>query len=404
MKKILYLAAFALCFMSCSDDDNGGDNNPRKDVNMPEASKPMMEQSADFAFKLFQTMGNETNEANEQVVLSPLSAAYALGMAANGAAGDTQKEILSAMGASDIDLEDVNNYYKTLLAELPKLDKRCRMEFANSIWTAKSLGILPSFQQLLNASYNAETAEYDFSKGPKEINDWCSQKTHGLIPEMYGENELSESTQAVLVNALYFKGAWKMPFPKEDSFNGKFQNYDRTESRVGYMVSDFNSYCYRNDIYTAVNLSFGNEAYSMQVVLPHKNKTIDECTASLSAKEWLEWDKSVKMRVNLRMPKFKIEDELDLKSSLNLLGMNLAFSNNADFSNMTSLPFYFDGARQKTLFSIDEEGAEAASTTVMDGYLYDGMGISLEITRPFLFILKENSTNTILFIGKIAKF
>ncbi len=89
MKKILYLAAFTFCFMSCSDDDNGGDNNPRKDVNMPEASRPMMEQSADFAFKLFQTMGNDTNEGDKQMVLSPLSAAYALGMAANGAAGDT---------------------------------------------------------------------------------------------------------------------------------------------------------------------------------------------------------------------------------------------------------------------------------------------------------------------------
>ncbi len=88
MKKILYLAAFTLCFMSCSDD-NVENNNPRKDVNMPEASRPMMEQSADFAFKLFQTMGNDTNEGDKQMVLSPLSAAYALGMAANGAAGDT---------------------------------------------------------------------------------------------------------------------------------------------------------------------------------------------------------------------------------------------------------------------------------------------------------------------------
>ncbi len=311
------------------------------------------------------------------------------------------------MGASDIDLEDVNNYYKTLLAELPKLDKRCRMEFANSAWTASGIDMLPSYKEALKRNYTAEAKEYDFSKGPKGINDWCSQQTHGLIPEMYEDDELFKQYSAVLLNALYFKGAWSKPFPKDKTFKGQFQNYDGTESEVNYMTAKRKTRCFVNDMYTVANLPFGNEAYIMQVLLPNEGRTIDECVASLSVEEWKGWSRSsasVKnVDLDIRMPKFKIEGEQYLSSKLEKLGMKLAFMPDADFSNMTSeRQFYINEIKQKIFFSIDEDGAEAASASG-NGMVGSDIAFPGEfyVTRPFLFILKEYSSDAILFMGAI---
>ena len=242
MYKKLFLGMAALSLLAaCQNDDLSGGGNEYEPIVMTKTETELASQGADFAFRFFRAVdkslqengGLPQEERDEPLFVSPLSASFALSMLANGADGETLQELTDALGFSGYSMEEVNAYYKKLAEELPKQDKQSRLALANSLWLDAQFDALATYKGVLTDSYDAEVRQVDMATAMDDINNWCSQKTNGLIPEILKKNEAGLSM--LLLNALYFKGEWDEPFDVEDTQEDVFANADGTESRAAFM-------------------------------------------------------------------------------------------------------------------------------------------------------------------------
>ncbi len=381
---------------------------PREDVYLTKAQEDLAAGSVDFSIRMIR-VADKVMEG--YIVLSPLSVSLALSMLANGAAGDTRQEMVDALGFPGADVSAVNEYNSLILNTFPTLDNTGVLSFANSLWMNSGIGfdVYDSFEDGLEDVYDSEIHAYDFAKGPGLINAWCSKKTNGLIPEVL--KSLDPNTLMTLVNALYFKGKWDTPFMKENTKPENFINADDKAVEVD-MMSDLKAERYlKTDKYALAELPYGNKAFSFQILLPDEGVSLDECMAGLSSDEWL--DSQADMRYNhldFKLPKFKVGLNVSLKEVLKAMGMRKMFSSvEADFITMSPKASHVSFAVHATSFEVDERGSEAAAVTVLGMLESAGPGeeepecIPFHVNRPFLFILKEISTNVILFVGKVEK-
>lgn len=419
MKKITFylyihfimMMLFAFAMPSCSNNDSPNvdeeenTENPRKDITLSRTEQELVNQCNDFAFRLLNTT-NEALEQEEQIVLSPLSASFALSMVANGANENTLNEILATLGFKDFTINEVNGYNQKLIKELGELDKTTILETANSIWVDKSFSILESYPKVLKETYQAEVKTADFSSASarKEINEWCSEKTHGRIPNFL--EYLDPTSDLVLLNALYFKGQWESPFKKENTQSDFFTTSTGEQKKVDFMQQNHYEYKFMTDEQIALaELPYGNEAFSMTIVLPHENVLLDEWMKQLNTSYWTELQSKTKHQsLKLKLPKFKIENKDLLTETLKKMGISEAFTQGADFSNLSKDNLFISEIMQANYFCIDEQGTEASAVTGTVNITSPGgtpTAIDFYVNRPFLFIIKEKSTGTILFLGKI---
>ena len=410
-----------LTFPSCSSGDEPNTDKPiveepknetpkaRVDIELTDAEKQLAGQSADFSIRLLQA-ANNTFTDNSQIVLSPLSASMALSMVSNGAAGETQEEILNALGFNGFTAEDVNLFNQKLMATLPDLDNTSTVSISNSLWMNQGNTILEKFKKTLSDNYDAEVETVDFNeqKTIEQINEWCETKTNGRIRDFI--TALPPHSSFVLLNALHFKGGWVNKFKtiKPDVFTteaGGLQN-------VKYLYKEKTDYLYtENEYFSMAELHYGNKAYSFVVVLPKEEVNIANCMANLTGEEWLEAVSNMKSTpLNMKLPKFKVENKLSLNETLKLMGINRAFTEKADFSDLSKNETSLSQVLQTNYLSLDENGTEAAAVTaVMDslgrpsGGVEEIVPIDFHVNRPFLYFIKEKSTNTILFMGKIGQ-
>lgn len=407
VRMLALLAATGVLASSCSDSDDAPKDNTRKEITLSRAEQELAVQSTDFAFRLLQTADAEWEA--EQVVLSPLSASFALSMVANGAAGNTQEEILNTLGFVGFSATEMNVYNQKLVKELVKMDRTATIGIANSMWMGKSFEPYDTYRETLEDYYDAEVKSVDFAsdKTLKQINKWCSDKTHGCIPEFL--KELNASTRLMLINALYFKGEWADSFDKDLTKDGDFHAATGRQ-KVSYMRRTADYRYTANDRFAVAEFPYGNEAFSFTVVLPNEGVGVSECLSALDADEWASVQSEMtKRELNVRLPKFELEGENDLIPLLKKLGIQDAFAGAADFSNLSKDPLFISMVKQATYFRVDEEGAEAAAVTnvgfdlLAPGPGYEPTVINFHVDRPFLFFLTEKSTGTILFMGKIEK-
>ncbi len=387
---------------------------PRKDVSLTKAQEQLAAGTVDFSFRILQEAGKVFRET-DNIALSPLSASLALSMLANGAAGETRQEIINALGFKGSDIKVINDYSELILTALPALDNTGVMSFANSLWLNsgyKSVGfdVADTFEDGIEGIYDAEIHEYDFVEGPGLINAWCSKKTNGLIKEIL--ETLYPEQAAVLANALYFKGKWGNPFNEASTTSELFYNADGSTStvdmmsrrgRIRYLSSE-------SEPYSLIELPYGNEAFSFQILLPDADVDVDvdDC---LSGSQWVESQQDMKYAdIELHLPKFKVSMNQPIDPILNSLGIKKMYSPiEADFSNMTKEGFFVELVKQATDFSVDEEGTEAAAVTIISMPTSSGEKpkepeyIPVYVNRPFVFLIREVSTNSILFIGKTTK-
>ena len=183
------------------------------EIELTEAETQLAHQSADFSIRLLQA-AEKTEGNKKQIVLSPLSASYALSMVSNGANGDTQQELFEALGFDGFSVEDINAFNKKLMENLVDLDNTAAVHIANSLWLNKDFKAKDAFKGTLVANYEAEVGTYDFGKPETKdlINEWCEEKTNGRIKDFI--TELFPHQRFVLLNAIYFKGGWKNEFKK----------------------------------------------------------------------------------------------------------------------------------------------------------------------------------------------
>jgi len=368
-------------------------------IQLTENEKKLVEQNNDFAFNLFRKA-----RTGESKVLSPLSITYALGMLNNGAAGKTQQEIYNVLGFDDVDAQ--NEFCLKMTNELRRAaytDYTTKAMISNTIFVNKGRGfeLEPDFTYTANHYYYAYPQSRDFNDGETRgvINQWGSDHTEGMIPEVLSESEFKPLAVSYLLNATYFKGMWSSPFEVENTTDEPFAGGEK----VPMMHQELEAEYAENDLCQTVRLPYGNGTYNMQVFLPREGKTLDEVIGSLNGKNWKMSGHACE--VILSLPRFETDTDQDLIGVMSELGMPTAFNPfEADFSHMLvgddDEDDYIGMMKQVAKIKLDEKGTEAAAVTVIE--MTDGVPqtVVFNANRPFFYIISEQSTGVILFMGQ----
>ena len=410
MRKLALLAMILLvgliCLQCSKSTDPAPAPNPPPDLNS--SDKSLIQSSNRFGLTLFRNIvAAEADSKN--VFVSPLSVSFALGMTLNGARGETFDAMQSTLELSGLTRDEINASYKKVVELLAGLDPNVAFSIANSIWYRNGFPISPAFVEVNRNYFNAATRGLDFDQvwAADTINHWVDINTRGKITEII-KPPIDPSTIMFLINAIYFKGDWTLPFDTASTVNLPFTRGDgstverpimRTDTLLSYMT---------NDLFQAVDLPYGDEKFSMVVLLPKSGHTTDDIVAQLTDENWAAWMSSfAKIELPLGLPKFKLAYEIKLNDVLKAMGMSIAFDPGmADLLGMVDetaeLPgnLFISFVKHKSFVQVDELGTEAAAVTIV-GIDLTSIGEEMVITSPFLFAIRERATGTILFIGKI---
>ncbi len=402
MKKIIGLFLFMSLFLSC-DELSNNKMEDAKPIPLKKGMQKRVEQDNAFAFDLFKEVVATTDEKN--VFISPLSVSMALGMTWNGAEGATKSGMEAALKLSDMTPDEINEYYQIVLDNLPSVDKSTQLNIANSIWYREGFSIKQPFVEINKEYFKAEIKDLDFShpSALKTINNWCAKQTNNLIKEPL--DRITADAMMYLINAIYFKGIWVNKFDKKHTSDDDFHTEDQKVNRVKMMYQQ-NGFRYHEDEKAQyLDMPYGNKAFSMTVVLPKEDVSTQEALDAIDAKKWNNIINSHIQEVKVYFPKFKIEAKYILNQVLSNMGMEQAFSRSADFSGITDESLHISRIIHSTFCDVNEEGTEAAAVTIVEMELTssppDNVPI-FEANRPFIFMIRENSTGLILFMGKMG--
>lgn len=406
MKKLKFFLSVMIVLsmtMSCSKE-----NDP---VSTLEDAKPIalrvelqkrVAQDNEFALDIFKKTIENSKESN--VFLSPLSISIALGMAWNGASGETKTEMATALKMSGMSVSDINDYYKVMQTTLPTIDPTTKLTIANSLWYRTGFPVKNDFLKVNVDYFNAEVRELDFGQAwaVDTINNWCSRKTNKLIPTVL--DEIPDDAVMYLINAVYFKGMWRNKFEKKNTVEANFTDEEGTLAKVNMMYQK-DTFPYTADAYAHyLDMPYGNKAFSMTVILPAENKTISDVLNYLTVEKWNTTLQNMSANeVEVYFPRFKTSNKYSLNDVLQNMGMKLAFNETADFSSIADTDIFISKVLHDTYVEVTEEGTEAAAVTVVEVVNTSIPEIiQFRVNKPFLFAIREKSTGVILFIGKMG--
>lgn len=370
-------------------------------VKLTAAQQAQVENSNEFAWKFFK----EVSKGEQQdVFVSPLSVTYALGMLANGAVGDTQKEILEGLEFRSGKVQDINSLCHQLMMESPKLDKSTKVSMANAVVANNNKPLQPDFKNVVEKQYQALVTNQDFSSPAtlSFINQWASDHTHGMVPKLL--DRVHPDAVTYLLNALYFKGLWYHKFDKKRTRQESFTQADGKKLTVKMMHQRERFFAAENNNYQTVVLPYGNGSYEMVVLLPREGKDLSSLLQTMDAKKWKDNLKSTySSKVDLKLPRFTSAYTRELNDVLKLLGMNTMFERGkADLTKMSMAKAFVSMVLQKAKIEVDEEGSKAAAVTVVETAptaTAPSKPILFHANRPFMYAIVEHSTGTIFFMG-----
>ena len=373
---------------------------------LSDAQHEMVNNNNSFAFSLY----NKTMGMNSRVV-SPLSVTYLMSMLANGADGETQQQILATLGwagegIQQPSLQDINDYSRMLIEKTARLDKAVTVEIANYVAVNKEFKLNSKFQKSVERDYKAGVESLNFTSPStlKRINDWCNDRTHGMIPSII--NELDPDAVSYLMNAIYFNGTWKDKFSKEETKQEMFRGYTRDIQYVDMMHRHGEYFYADGDGYSAVSIPYGNGAFRMTVILPTEGSFLRDVMASMDGGKFQALQRSMeKCNVDLKIPRFTTEVDLPLNDIISALGAPLIFSSQADFGQFARGDFYVSKMFQKAKIEVSEEGTKAAAVTaaimMMSAMRPEKKrNVVFHADSPFAYIISENSTGSIYFMGQ----
>lgn len=359
-----------------------------------------------FAFRFFARVAAARPEGN--LMLSPLSAGMALGMVAEGAAGETRAELLRALGFGTLGAEALHAYYGSLAAALVQADSVSVVNIAGSAWADRRLALRPAYIEALVRDYGAQTGSVDFAdrRTADVINAWASDHTAGRIPKVV--DELSPSMRLLLLNAVCFKGLWAKSFDRDATREEPFLTARGDEVSVPMMNRRASLFYSRASGFEAVELPYKGDAYSMILLLPEKGKTLAEAVAALDAAGWPQLRHSFEMAdIRLKLPRFEARYSRVLNADLGVLGVRRMFSEaEADLSGIGDGPLSVGMVKQDTYVRVDEEGTEAAAVTTvgirLTGYRPHELR-QFYCNRPFVYVICERTTGAVLFVGRMEQ-
>lgn len=382
----------------------------RVDIVLTRNETEVLEAGKNFSIDLFKSIAEEQDYRN--VILSPLSIHIASCMLANGAEGETRSQITNALGYGNYSLEDLNSSYKTLIEGLKKVDTSTELYSANSIWLNNEIPISTEFKNKLSTNYDASANNVDLHSGKAGtvINEWCKKHTGGMIIE--AAPQITPETVMLLVNASYFNGKWKEPFYIQSTVKSDFYNLQGNNIKKSFMRQGKKHLFGETEDgkVKMCEIPFGNGAFVMDVILPSTSVNFQEFVQNLTY-EKLESMFTYKAYhfINLSLPKFKFESAYDLKKTLSSMGITLIYDKkNSDFGLITKdRNVFINNTFQKSIIEIDEKGAKAASITSHKSdvaLLYSPSDkIDFIADHPFIFIIKEITSGTIIYIGSITE-
>ena len=360
----------------------------------------------DFSFALFRRLS--AAQQNDNVFTSPLSASMALGMTMHGAAGTTYDEMRATPGLGGTATEtEIGESYKSLIALLRGLDPAVDFRIANSIWYRTGFPVNQSFLDAGRDWFDARVSAIDFGSpaAVPTINAWVSTATAGKIPTIV--ETIRDDQIMFLINAIYFKGSWRTKFDPVQTVDAPFRGIGGDQP-AKLMHREGTMKYLQTAAFQAVDLPYGNSAYSMTVVLPNEGRGIDAVAASLESAAWTQWMNQFRNAdVDLHLPRFKLAWERGLIPDLQTLGMRAAFvPGGADFTRLSPAgrDLYINVVKQKTYVDVNEEGTEAAAVTNVGVALVSmPVRIPFRVDRPFIVVLRERLSGTVLFVGKIVR-
>lgn len=400
MKKLILLSSIATSLVFTTMNCSNLISPKEADVTIP---SNFSEKTTAFAFDFWKNL-HKAESANENYFVSPLSLHIALGMLVNGADGQTKTEIQNVLKTNDLSLEETNKIYKDLIEGLPNVDKDVKNTIANSVWQRKDFTPESAYLTTLKDYFDAQLYVENFSDAATvgKINKWASDNTNGKIDQII--DQISPDQVLFLINALYFKGSWTNEFKKDETYKQDFNGTTATKQvDMMHQTKEMNFAQIGN--YKALELPYSNEKYVMTVLLPDAGK-LNDVVENLTPSAWATISKSLtKQKVMVALPKFTLKYSKKLNDILAEMGMPTAFTGNADLSKIMAPAgkLKVDFVKQDAYVAVDEQGTEAAAvTTIGVGLTSLPMYPEFICDRPFLFVISEKSSNTILFVGRIA--
>jgi serpin B len=283
-----------------------------------------------------------------------------------------------------------------------------KFQFANSIWYRQEYAFELAFISLNQTYFNVVVRglNFDDSSAVRTINAWVDQNTNGKIKQIV-DDPIDRELVMFLINAIYFKGIWTYQFDPRQTTDDRFILADSSQKPCKMMNRTADLPYFSNAQFQAVDLPYGDADFSMTIFLPNATTALDAFIAGITQENWNAWIKNFSKRPgNLSLPKFTLEYDLTLNEVLKALGMGVAFSpDEADFTKMRrSRDLYISKVKHKTFVEVNEEGTEAAAVTSVEiGVTSIGGGFVMRVDRPFVFVIRENRSQTILFMGKIVE-
>ena len=400
---ILLVILLVLPIVSCDKDKENPVEN--FDLNFSDAKKAseLIETDSKFGIDLFKEV-LKMEGVPDNVMISPLSAAIALGMTSNGAKGSTLTAFDETLRMQGYTRDEMNSIYKTLLSYLIHADTAVVLEVANSIWYHEDFPVLESFIKTNRNYYQAEVRDLDFNDpGAKNvINGWVANKTHDKIRDIL--DQIPTAALMYLINAIYFNGIWTYQFDPEDTYTSTFRKDDLSTVQVKFMSMQQKVAYMSNDTFSAIELDYGNRKFSMCFILPKSGKTITDVINAFNLETFNSLISNLEeTEVKIFIPKFKFGYKELLNDPLTNMGLGIAFSCSADFTGINpGGNLFISRVIHQSFVDVNEAGTEAAVATVVE-ITWGGSSVPFfTANKPFLFLIREKSSNAILFIGKLG--
>ena len=378
-------------------------DDPVFDYNLKSAK--VIETNNQFGLDLLRTVFQ--SEDAPKIMISPASVSIALGMAYNGAENTTMAAFEKVLNYEGLTREEVNEITRELIQVLVTNVKGNLLEIANSLWHDDGFPVEPEFIDLNRTYYDAAVNSLDFrsSEAVETINDWVSRKTHGKIDEII--QSIDPAVMVILINAIYFNCVWDVEFDPKKTSQAPFYREDGTLwNNVDMMELESTFNAAFAEQFSGVELPYKNGKFSMFLILPAEGTTVNELVEGLDSETWGHWMEgfSETEDFTVTMPKFKFEYRRSLADDLKAMGLEIAFTDRADFSGISREHLQISDVIHKTYIDVNEEGTEAAAVTaIMFETTAIGPPDRIRLDRPFLFAITENSSRSILFMGKVSQ-
>uniref|UniRef100_A0AAR2LUT4 Serpin domain-containing protein n=1 Tax=Pygocentrus nattereri TaxID=42514 RepID=A0AAR2LUT4_PYGNA len=360
--------------------------------------------NADFAFSLYKKLAGLPDVQGKNIFFSPLSISMALSMLALGAKGETHSQIFSSLGYSALTPDQVNEGYEHLFHMLGHSQDTMLLEAGSAVAVREGFKPLDKFLKDAQHYYQGEAFSVDFSKpevAVQEVNKYIAKKTKDMITDMV--KELDPDTMMMLINYMYFRGKWKIPFKTGRTTKADFHVDEKTNVTVDMMGNTgfYKFYDDRSNFSSIIMVPYKGKA-SMMIVLPDEGK-MQDVEKNINKEHLKYWcDRLQRSYVDLFMPKFSTSSAFSLADTMKEMGIVDAFSGTADFTGITEAKnMKVSKVLHQAVLRVDEKGTEAAAVTTIE-ITPDSFSPIVNLNKPFLVFIVEDSTRSILFMGKIT--